>query len=865
MISRLTNKSIQDKSNSEYQNEETKNSISISKNTEHDFSNKSILTKKNKYFQKKQKHVSIGINLEKLIINNKRKNNNSPQLDIINRNLSYNNNAILFKKNNNQNNNIPCILPKSNTKPEAIKNLKHSPTSITNSIKNNNFINKGKTFFIKNLDLTGETLERSINSGSKIINKSIGNNNASQIYENQKLSMNNGKNILKNSSFINLNQNNIILFPNQRIKNCYTNLNIRKNNCYKLKNKTKGIPFSLKKVKQKIDKIVENNNTEKNLENSEESIKPIYKNEKLLQREKNINKNKVLSIKIDYGKGNFFSEKNNNNDNLKKSFFNSEIKRSFCNDINNKRMSPISKNVLNTFSSKKVFNLSNNKSCKIIRKLEYEEDSKRDSETDILDENNIKKGKIMINKVSKIKILHENQKKKYMSQNNRLNSKIKKMNISKSNTSLKNEKMDNKNVITNHPKIQKSPKSIKNVNNSSLIKIISETNQKLKNENKDKISKSNKNLLRSNNNNIINNISETEKDEEDEDIDTIEDSLKNTNHIISIHIFKTSKIYSLRTIINSCIKIIPDILKNVKIIETFIHFCDLNTINKLCLISKKYYIFIKPVIYEIIRKKVFDYNKKSVNKYKNKIKISLFKFSPLSEMSRALLEKKYKDLLFENNCIYDEQIKKDLTRTIPGNTSFQYGNENYNKLYHLLTSYANYNKNIGYAQGLNFLAANSIFIFEKEVDVFLFLDALIQKFNLENIIGLSNNLSIKLENISNCLNNYIPEIKNYLANMNLNYEFFLAGWVLTLFSNSINNEYLFYIWDYMIIFGWDYFNCFVIAVLKKYENEILKLPQYKLTFYMKNILRNKKFEDDFEKIIESSFKFFLKKKNILNK
>lgn len=143
----------------------------------------------------------------------------------------------------------------------------------------------------------------------------------------------------------------------------------------------------------------------------------------------------------------------------------------------------------------------------------------------------------------------------------------------------------------------------------------------------------------------------------------------------------------------------------------------------------------------------------------------------------------------------------------------------------MLTAYANYNKNIGYAQGLNFLAANSIFIFEKEMDEFLFLDALIQKFNLENIIGLSNNLSIKLEEISNCLNKYFPKIKKYLESMNLNYEFFLAGWVLTLFSNSINNEYLFYIWDFMIIFGWNYFNCFIIAVLKIMKMKFFPCPK----------------------------------------
>ena len=76
---------------------------------------------------------------------------------------------------------------------------------------------------------------------------------------------------------------------------------------------------------------------------------------------------------------------------------------------------------------------------------------------------------------------------------------------------------------------------------------------------------------------------------------------------------------------------------------------------------------------------------------------------------------------------------------------------------------------------------------------------------------------------------------------------------MTLFSNSMDNEYLFYIWDYMIIFGWDFFNCFIIAVLKKYEDDIILLPLNKLTFYMKNILRNKSFQIEFENIVKISF------------
>jgi hypothetical protein len=287
MNNKMPNKIIYDKSYSEYIPEETKNTLSNSKNNEIQITNKSILNKNKKsFYNKKQKNVCKGINLEKLIIN-KRKNNNinisNNQLDQINRNSSYNS-VISNKKIINQNNSL-SILSKSNRKPDEIKNLKHSTTNY--NCNNNTIINKGKTYFIQNLDLTEETLEPSLSSGSKLINKSIMNNNIPRIYEKHKILQNNSL-IIKNNSFANPKKNNNVSIPPQRIKNCYTNLNINKNDSNRKKNKLKGIPFSLKKNKPKINTLLQNsiNNIEFYLENSEENIRPIYKNEKLYKTKK---------------------------------------------------------------------------------------------------------------------------------------------------------------------------------------------------------------------------------------------------------------------------------------------------------------------------------------------------------------------------------------------------------------------------------------------------------------------------------------------------------------------------------------------------------------------------------------------------
>jgi hypothetical protein len=270
MNNRITNKINNDKLNSKIQKEETKNSIYNSKNNEQEiYSSKTILNKMKKLiFPKKLKHVNVGINFEKLIINTKRNNNqnNSPPSDPINRNFSYNN-VILLKKNNNLNNNhSQSILSKPNKKKDIVipKNFKNS----SKNVQNNHNINKGKTYFVKNVEIPQETLEKSVNHINKLNNNSIYNNDILQSYERQKISTNSNSNklIFKNNSFTSQNKN-MILMQSNRIKNCYMKLIINKTHSNKGNNKIKSIPFSLKKNKQKINTNTENNNPEIDNEN----------------------------------------------------------------------------------------------------------------------------------------------------------------------------------------------------------------------------------------------------------------------------------------------------------------------------------------------------------------------------------------------------------------------------------------------------------------------------------------------------------------------------------------------------------------------------------------------------------------------
>lgn len=240
---------------------------------------------------------------------------------------------------------------------------------------------------------------------------------------------------------------------------------------------------------------------------------------------------------------------------------------------------------------------------------------------------------------------------------------------------------------------------------------------------------------------------------------------------------------------------------------------------------------------------------KDREEFKSFIKKSVFKYSSIPIYD---LQNIYVDNLYESsnsNKKYLEDIEKDLTRTFPLDETFKKGKENLKKLSHLLTAYANFNRKIGYAQGLNFLVGNCIFLFNTEKEVFIFVDGMINKFNLINLYGVSNDLKRKVDLIGMQIKKALPELCHFFEYNLLNHEFFTANWVLTLFSCHMNREHLFIVWDFMIVFGWKFFDNFIIEVLQKYWKKIISCEPAKLSSLMKNLFKSPDFAQDFNNIV----------------
>ena len=284
-------------------------------------------------------------------------------------------------------------------------------------------------------------------------------------------------------------------------------------------------------------------------------------------------------------------------------------------------------------------------------------------------------------------------------------------------------------------------------------------------------------------NNIFN-----EKNNKTNIINSIKNKLNSNNSQYILSLYKNSKIKLINFLMN---------VKDNKFKICIESFLDKKSLLMLSSLNKIYYRNVRFFLFKYLYNKCISSNKRKNDKNNFVMKIihSIFNYS-----SNKLKNKKYLKYIYnlnKTNSEYETDILKDLTRTFPNDKSFSKDSKNYKKLYNILTCYSNYNKYIGYAQGLNFIGAIAIYIFESEEEekIFLFLDSLINRFGLGNYFGIvNNNLINKLMDYSNVLNRHIPDIISYFDKQQINHDFFSTGWILTLFSNSMKREYLITSW-----------------------------------------------------------------------
>ena len=293
--------------------------------------------------------------------------------------------------------------------------------------------------------------------------------------------------------------------------------------------------------------------------------------------------------------------------------------------------------------------------------------------------------------------------------------------------------------------------------------------------------------------------------------------------ILSKKIYKTNsfKLKNLYLILNSCMT-----------------FLSLKDYINLKLLNKNYYNIIKRILF----KNYFIHNNNNnfsdKNFFEKHIKMWFFQLN--------YIQIDYEKLLNESNINLDsniiESIKLDVLRTF-----FPENQNNFREmLLNILKCLAYKYNNISYIQGMNYICGFLLFLCKNEEKTFNIFSAILNKTDYGNII-INNfeNMKKYFYVFERLISIFLPELNVVLKRNNINSNFYISPWFITLFTHGwekSNYKIFLRIFDLFIFDGWNIVLRIGLILLKKYQNEIIKMKFEELLNYLINELKSK---DDF--------------------
>ncbi|KAG8642123.1 TBC1 domain family member 2A [Manihot esculenta] len=167
------------------------------------------------------------------------------------------------------------------------------------------------------------------------------------------------------------------------------------------------------------------------------------------------------------------------------------------------------------------------------------------------------------------------------------------------------------------------------------------------------------------------------------------------------------------------------------------------------------------------------------------------------------------------------QIDHDLPRTFPGHPWLDTP-EGHAALRRVLVAYSFRDSDVGYCQGLNYVAALLLLVMKTEEDVFWMLAVL-----LENVLVndcYTNNLSgchVEQRVFKDLLVKECPRIAAHLEELEFNVSLVATEWFLCLFSKSLPSETTLRVWDVLFFEGAKVLFHVALAIFKMKEVELL--------------------------------------------
>ncbi|XP_055704106.1 rab GTPase-activating protein 1-like isoform X2 [Phlebotomus papatasi] len=192
------------------------------------------------------------------------------------------------------------------------------------------------------------------------------------------------------------------------------------------------------------------------------------------------------------------------------------------------------------------------------------------------------------------------------------------------------------------------------------------------------------------------------------------------------------------------------------------------------------------------------------------------------ENSTELTEKYRLLITMETKC--EAMIQRDIHRTFPAHRFFQdSGGFGQDALYKVSKAYAVYDAEVGYCQGLSFIAA-SLLLHMPEEEAFSVLVALMYDYGLRDLYKQGfESLYLKFYQLNRLMKDQLPRLYEHFAQIGVETHMFASQWFLTLFTARFPLYFVYHILDVFLLDGMPILFQVAMTLLSVYEQDLRQL------------------------------------------
>ncbi|XP_069685787.1 rab GTPase-activating protein 1-like isoform X2 [Periplaneta americana] len=197
-------------------------------------------------------------------------------------------------------------------------------------------------------------------------------------------------------------------------------------------------------------------------------------------------------------------------------------------------------------------------------------------------------------------------------------------------------------------------------------------------------------------------------------------------------------------------------------------------------------------------------------------------------------------ILITKDSSCENVIQRDINRTFPAHDFFkEAGGLGQDSLYRISKAYAVHDSEVGYCQGLSFLAA-TLLLHMPEEQAFCILVKLMYDYGLRDLYkdGFEN-LYMRLYQLNRLMEEQLPQLWQHFSDKGVESHMFASQWFLTLFTARFPLYFVFHIIDVFLLQGVDTLFQVALALLMMCKKELLQLDFESILKYFRVTLPKK--------------------------